>query len=986
MIFTNALALLLILLLLPVAWIGRPSQGISRQRELTSLILRLTMLSCLILALAGLQIRRKNDNLAVVFLMDVSDSMSNESKSLAFDYVREAIQGMAADDKAALVTFGNNAFVDRSLSDSKELQAIHSVLATNQTNIAKAIRLAMAIFPNDSARRMVILSDGMETSGDAQSATKDAADSGIDILILPFSNTVQNEVLISDIRAPDNLSENERFLMNVTIEASAPSESTIRILANGQIVYDQAHTLNRGTQTLSIPLVAGSPGFTNYLIQLEAVNDTYYQNNLQYAYAQIFGPPTVLLVVPDEEELLNDHTETRPDESSYLLHSLEAAGMHVKKIAPADFPSELPILVEYQGVVLIDVPARQMTDQQMTSLQSYVRDLGGGLVTIGGPTSFGVGGYYRTPLEETLPVEMQIKDEQRRPSLAIVFIIDQSGSMSDTSGGVSKVELAKEAAIRSIDLLAPSDRVGVVAFDNTASWVVELTDLANTQEIINAIGSIRSGGGTNILAGLQAMARVLPDDAAKVKHVILLTDGGADPTGIPELIQKLNSENGITLSTVAVGSDAAPYLPSLAEMGGGRYHYTAEPATIPSIFTEETTLASRAYILEETFTPQLVTSSPILAGIGQIPSLDGYVCTSPKDSAQTILVSHLGDPVLAAWQYGLGRSVAFTSDATSRWAKDWVSWQDFPRFWSQAVGYVLSQQSPSQLEIIVDQIDEQAKITVYAHKQKDISIPELNNGFLNGYNIDANIIRPDNQPQTISLQQTAPGEYTGVFTPQQQGVYLIRVVAVPPSTSISDINPEPLSATNGWVLSYSPEYRTIASDPDALYQIVAASGGRLAPQNPADIFEHNLVSPPRILPVWTILIYTALFILPVDIAIRRLVITRADLAKFLDKINLLRIRSEKPPSPSRSTQIEGLFKAKERTNFRQEIAQEDHDKLKKSPAPQLVDTIHDTPSEATATSELNDQHAPETTASHLLAHLRSQRSMESKNKDLDNLD
>jgi uncharacterized membrane protein len=347
-------------------------------------------------------------------------------------------------------------------------------------------------------------------------------------------------------------------------------------------------------------------------------------------------------------------------------------------------------------VVLVDV--RRLGTNQMERC-NHVRDMGGGLVAVGGPTSYGVGGYFDTPLEDTLPVDMAIRDEKRRPSLAIVFIIDHSGSMSETSGGVEKLELAKEAAARSVELLFPTDRVGVIAFDDTAAWVVP--DRSRIRWVVNSIGTIRSGGGTDIMAGLRAMAEDLPSDPANVKHVILLTDGGADPTGIPELVQRLYAENGITLSTVAVGRDAAPFLEDLAELGGGRYHFTADASSVPSIFTEETTLASRAYIVEEPFFPTLANSSPILTGVASVPRLYGYVATSAKPLAQVILKSEKDDPILAAWQYGLGRSVAFTSDATGHWGRDWVAWQNFPAFWVQAVRYTLGDVQDSVLEMDV---------------------------------------------------------------------------------------------------------------------------------------------------------------------------------------------------------------------------------------------------------------------------------------------
>jgi hypothetical protein len=321
---------------------------------------------------------------------------------------------------------------------------------------------------------------------------------------------------------------------------------------------------------------------------------------------------------------------------------------------------------------------------------------------------------YKTPIADALPVEMQIKDQQRRPQLAMVFIIDHSGSMGETSGGATKLELAKEAAARSVELLMPTDRVGVIAFDDAAAWVVPLTELSDPAEVINRIGSIRVGGGTDIYAGVRAMSQVLPGDAAQVKHVILLTDGGADPAGIPELVKRLHDENNITLTAVGVGRDAAPFLPRLAELGGGRYHFATNPGSIPSIFTEETTLASRSYIEEGKFFPKQVSSSPLLNGITEAPPLYGYVATSPKDAAQTILVSNQDDPILAVWQYGLGKAAAFTSDATGRWAREWIDWEKFPLFWGQVVRYTVGDPTASVLNVSVDYQGEMAKVIVDA--------------------------------------------------------------------------------------------------------------------------------------------------------------------------------------------------------------------------------------------------------------------------------
>ncbi len=861
---TSPFFLLLLIIVPVIAWIGWPVAAAARKRGSISLILRLIIILCLILSLAGLELLHSSNDLAVVFLVDVSDSMSHEAVSAEMAYLQAALSGMAPDDQAAVVLFGANALVERAMSTSRILEAVTTVPITTQTDLSKAIHLGLALFPSGPARRMVILSDGAQTSGDAQAAAQFAGASGVQILTVPFDIQQGSDALVTAVEAPTVLHPGEQFDLHVTVQASMPVHATIRVLAGDKIVYEQLHDLRRGQQTFSLQMAAGEPGFIDYQVQIVPEQDVFYQNNRLDAFSLVEGPPHVLVVAPVVGEVLPGGG-TRPDEYSALMRSLQTAGFNVEVIRPSLLPSDLTGLAQYNSIVLVDVPAHDLGLNQMVALQAYVRDLGGGLVAIGGPTSYGVGGYYGTPLEAALPVEMQIKDEKRRPSLAVLFIIDHSGSMGETSGGAVKLELAKEAAARSLDLLFPTDRVGVIAFDDTASWVVPMTELSDPGAVTRAIGTIQVGGGTDILAGMQAMANVLPPDPAKVKHVILLTDGGADPTGIPELVKKLYAENGITLSTVAIGRDAAPFLKDLAIIGGGRYHFTTDAASIPTIFTEETTLATRAYIVEEPFLPKLVNPSPILSAIDGAPELYGYVATSPKDLAQVILESDKHDPILATWQYGLGRAVAFTSDATAHWARDWVMWESFPGFWAQAVGYTMGKVQEVSLEMNVALEDGRARLTLDALNRSG--------EYLNGYLINANVVGPDAKTQAITLQQVAPGRYEAFFDPQEQGVYLIRFMG-------QDVKAgeEQFSETEGWTMTYSPEYRLTESNPDLLYRLAAITGGKVASADPTDAFAHDLNASRSARPIWPWLILLAAVLLPLDIGVRRLIITSSDLA------------------------------------------------------------------------------------------------------------
>ncbi len=904
MFFTSPWFLLLLLTLPFIIWLGWPSRGLSRRRERISLLLRLLIALLLIVGLAGLEVRRGADELSVVYLVDHSDSMPAAAQQAALDYVRLAMLKMGPRDRSAVVVFGGDAVVERPLSANKTLEGFTSKVSTIQTDLADAIRLGMALLPADNARRMVILSDGIQTSGDALEAARLAAASGVQILVVPFADQTGSEAIVTHVTAPEHLRQSEQFGLEVTVESSLNQAVGVRVLAGAAVAYEGSLQLRVGANPFVLPMTAGAPGFAQYRVQIIplAANDTFYQNNELAAFSQIAGPPRVLLV---KNPLPRDGV----DESRELIAALAAANIQADVVEPSGLPSELPALSAYVSVILVDVSAQELTQRQMNAVQTYVRDLGGGLVAVGGPSSFGVGSYYKTPLEATLPVDMQIKDQKRRPKLTLVFIIDKSGSMGGTSGGATKVELAKEAAIRSLDLLASTDKVGVIAFDDKASWVVPITSLDQHDAIVNSIGTIRASGGTDILSAVQAAALVLPGDDATVKHIILLTDGGAPSAGIADLVRKMHDENNITFSDVGVGQDAAAFLPDLATAGGGIYHFAPDPASIPAIFTEETTLATHSYIIEEDFAPQKVSESPILAGITSVPNLLGYIGTTAKDSAQTVLISDQKDPILASWQYGLGRAVAWTSDATGRWAKNWVSWDSFVRFWAQMVRSTINTNTQSNVEVRVDHTGNQTNVTVEAQTQ--------NGGFINGLTMLVNVVAPDGSTQKVTLAQVAPGNYTGTFTPTTQGAYLIRAEGTDPTQPAGAPQAAPVAQTAGWVMSYSPEYLSLTADPNFMAQVAGLAGGHVLGQDPTEIYAHNLPAPRAAAqPAWPILLLLAALLLPVDIAVRRFVVGVSDFQRVWRRWQawLARYRPQPALATERAAQLATLFAAKDRAS------------------------------------------------------------------------
>ncbi len=901
--FTTPLALILFLTIPYFVWLGRSETvkfSTQRWRGFASLILRVLIIILLTLSLAGTQIVRAVDELAIVFLVDASDSISQEGARQAEEFVRNAIGLMGPSDQTAVVLFGANALVERPMSGLAQLAPITSVPQKLHTDLAEAIRLGMALFPAGSARRLVILSDGVVTTGDPFDAAKLAAAAGVQIDYIPLTRPSGSaEALLTQVDAPTHVVQGENFRIDVTAESTTDMAATLRVLAGGNVVYEEVVQLRPGVNNFLVGLRAVEQEFARYRVQLTPVDDTYYQNNELAAFTEIIGPPRVLLVANDGT--LADDGSPQPDESPQLMLALEATGLTVDRITPADFPASLARLSNYASIILVNVNAKNLTPRKMETIQSYVRDLGGGLVTVGGPQSYGMGGYFGTPLEETLPVEMQIKDQERFPSVSIVIVIDRSGSMGMQEGGLTKIQLAAEGAVRVVELLNDFDEITVIPVDTQPDNPIGPMSASDRETAIGLIRQIGAGGGgIYVRTGLEAASQALAQSPNQVKHIILLADGAdsEQKEGVPQLIDGLTAEN-VTVSTVSIGAGPdTPWLQQMAELGNGRFHFTDQAANLPQIFTQETTSIQRSYLVEERFFPDLVSRSPILTGITAVPPLFGYVGTSPKGTAQVILKTHQDDPLLAAWQYGLGRSVAWTSDATGRWAADWVRWEGFPAFWTQAVRWTISQERDSNVETVVDFSGEQARLLVDAR--------DSNGDFLNNLTAEANVIDPNGVVINLIMHQVAPGRYEADFNPTVDGAYFIRVAG----TLVGE-GKATIGQTSGWILGYSPEYLEFESKPQLLESLADLTGGRDVSQQMEAVFDHTLPSEKTTRLIWPWLTIIGVILLPFDIAVRRLVVTRRDMQRAWEA-TFGRLRPQPIQIEARSEEVSRLFQAKQR--------------------------------------------------------------------------
>lgn len=871
--FSSPWVLLLMLAALGVVVrLGWPRNRFRRRRDVLSLVLRSIIVVLLFLALAGAQLTRTTDALAVVFLVDASDSVGAVASEQALAAVRERIAQMGPTDAAGIVLFGRRPQIARPVSASTEVGAGRSEVERGDSDLAAAVRLALAMFPDGAARRIVVLSDGRQTTGDAEQAARLAAANGVQIDYLPLAADDAPDIRISQFDAPPVVGEGQQFDLGLTVESDLATSARIDIFAGADLIYSEERNFNRGLTALNLPLTAGESGFRDFTARIQPLGgqDGFIQNNQLSSFSQVVGPARVLLV-------------GTPDETQYLAAALEESGLVVDVAAPGSLPATPTGYVSYESVVIANVPATDFSTGALEAIQIYVRDLGGGLLVSGGPDSFAPGRYVDTPLEAMLPVEMSLQDQQRQPKLTIAYVIDRSGSMgSGTSSGTTLIELAKAAINRSIDFLQPRDLAGVASFDTDAYWVAEFQEVGNTEELRRLVGTLRPSGGTDIGAGLALVAADIVTQPSESRHIILLSDGIANRRGLIELVERLYNDHGVTLTAVAIGEDSA-LMEDLAEAGRGTYRRAADPQTIPAIFAQETVLVTRTYIFEETFTPTLTARSPILDGIGALPALQGYVGATEKAAAQVVLrgPQPYADPILTTWQYGLGRAVAFNGDATARWGADWVAWSDFARFWGQAVRWTMVESSTDGIETRIVEENGQARIVLDARSDSG--------AFINGLALDATIVQPDLSLAQAVFRQTAPGRYEATFTPNAEGAYLLRMGGGADGIEVNH--------TAGWVVSYSREYQG-GDSVSILPELAALTGGRGYADGLTPAFDRTLTAQGGSTPLAPWLLLIAALLLPFDIAVRRLLVTRSDWQRLSQALRLRPVSPAEAATPS----------------------------------------------------------------------------------------
>jgi Ca-activated chloride channel homolog len=873
-VYLAALALLPLVVLISY----RTLAGLGPGRGMVARGVRCVVVAVLALALAGPQWVRTTDDQTVVFALDQSDSIPAPQRQLAQRFVAEAAASLRpGQDRVASLRFARAAVVDQLPRERLVVRPEAGVDQGHQTDLAAALRLGLALMPADTAKRLVLLSDGHATRGLAAEEAAQYAALGIPIDVVPLRYTHEAEVFVDQVVAPATAQRDQMIRLQVVIQSTRATAARLQLERNGQRValdslsQDGARriALQPGPNRVAIPIGLSATGVHRFRVTVATDDpeaDSQAANNTGRAVT-VVGAPTRVLVASDSG---SPDPATDRQAAAILVEALRSEGIDCELVTVDQLPDSALALNDTAAVVLSNVSAVALGSARQALLARYVRDQGGGLVVLGGDQSFSVGGYANTELEAVLPVETE-RDKLNLPSLGMVIVIDRSGSMAG-----EKLQLARRAAVEAVQMLSRRDRVGVVAFDGSPSWLVRLQVVEKRAAIARQLARLESGGGTNLFPAMEQALAALAAADTNLKHMIVLTDGRSTP-GHFGLLADQCRQRRISVSTIAVGPDAdQALLAEIAQRSGGRMYVADRAQRLPQIFARETILASRSGLFEQAFRPlrQPTMNEQIVQGLDPeaIPPLDGHVLALSKELAQTPLVRQ-GEtenyPILAYWQVGLGRTVAFTSGLWPKWGREWVAWPGFAKLWTQALRYAARAGNPAALEVATRISAGTGEVTVSARHLPPVAQRSLT--------LAGSVVGPDGEATPLTLRPTDAGRYAATFPAEDPGAYLVHL----PYQYRLDGRSEAGAVSTGVVQSYSPEYRHLEHHEGKLAEIARQTGGRvLNADYPAAVFEPWSIRPTEVRrPIWDVLVRVALLLFILDVAVRRIALTPGEAAR-----------------------------------------------------------------------------------------------------------
>lgn len=817
-------------------------------RRWVSTALRVVGVLLLVFSLAGLQWKRPQEGMNTFFLLDRSDSIPSsqqeESRAMANRWARDK----AKEDRAGFLVFGADAALETEAREVAEAERIQAVIDGQRTDVAAAVRLGTAAFPETGQKRLVLFSDGHENVGDAVAAVLGARSQQVRVDVVPIGAARRSDVSIQRLQLPTGLKKGQTFEAKIFALSDAAQSGTVRLYRNGQLLGSQPVQLDAGKNLFSFPQTLIDPGFYQYEVQIDAPGDSIPQNNRATSFVNVREGDQILVI------------SAIPSEDQALVAALIEEEIEVDLGDISSFPDNLPAMTSYDAIILSNIAAGDLGFDMMRLLESAVRDFGVGLVVIGGDNAFAAGGYRNTPLETALPLDMELSSKKVLPNGALALLMH---GMEFGNGN----EISRQIAIAALDSLGPQDEMGVLLWDGTEKWLFELQKVGDKRALAVTINGMNQGDLPSFQGLMQMGHDGLVKSTANLKHMIVFSDG--DPNEPNTALMNAMTAARVTISTIMIGGHVQPdTMIRMAELGGGRFYDVKSAAQLPQIFIKEAAVILKSAIFEDPFQPQIDASTELIRGFapGDFPMLRGYVTTTPKPRAEIPLITERGDPLLAHWQYGLGRSVAFTSDAKSRWAQDWMGWPQYRQFWAQTIRWALRRVEMSEFSTEVTVDDGIGRISVEAL--------DVDGDFRNFLRLRTAVVSPKGERQDIVLEQTGPGRYEGRFDTRDVGSYLMNL------QELNDQGQIVGSQILGASVNYSPEFSSAGPNMSFLRRLAELGGGQLLDPQGVNPFQMDRRKTFQPVDLWEWLLQWMVGLFVLDIAVRRVDIDREEWGKW----------------------------------------------------------------------------------------------------------
>jgi len=753
-------------------------KNLSRQKYRFWLALRAMVILFLIMALISPMFTSIASTTTTVFLVDCSLSIANKTSQIQ-QYINTQLKNKKPSDQVGIVSFARDPMVEIPVSQDVSQISLEAKPDPNFTDIHRALEFSQRLFPQKQNKRLILISDGKQNAGNAKEILPSLKADGINIAAVILTSDMNKDVQLTSIKLPRDIRKNQKVPMNVIVDSNYEAEGIFYLFDDSGKVLEKNLYVKQGTNEFNIDVFSKERDYMDFRGEIVFEGDEDIKNNTFSISASVKDVPRVLVLGKNRD-------------TQNLDNILDSLKIKRKNFHPAQVPSSIGFLSQFNEVIMVNTSHDDISYEFEQTLEYCVRELGMGLIVIGGEDTFALGNYKGTLLEKMLPVESSMRGNSKQPNTGLVLAVDCSGSMSEESFNVEKIEMAKEAILNSLDILDERDFVGVLAFSDEVEWIVPLQQLTDENSIKEDIAKLRAKGGTLIIPALEESVRVLKDADAKAKHIILLTDGQAEKEGYSGFMQSIRDQ-GISLTTVSVGKDSdKELLEALANEAQGRYYHANDVHQIPKIFVRETYLAAKKYLNHIEFVPELVEPTPYLKETA-LPKLMGYVGTGIKPGAKIVLRGPKDDPILAEGIYGLGKTLAWTSDLNGFWSRNWIGENDLSFLLGRSVDYCMA---PHFDDIDIDLKQKGPNVDVFLDVGKIDA----------AYEIEAILNAPKRGiEKNIKFLQTRAGGFKGSFLLDELGEYILSIKVLKDGKIIKSI-------ARTLYLDYSPEYHLAEDD------------------------------------------------------------------------------------------------------------------------------------------------------------------------------